>query len=417
MTVDALDAQQAVTPNAANQIFWRYWTASTVSTWGTSVTAVAMPIIALTMLHASAFEVSLLPAASFAAWLLIGLPAGALVKRYPLRATQVSMDAARAIAIASIPVAYALSVLTMAQLVAVTLLLSFADVIFSVGNSTFLPRIVPKAELTRRNSIFSGTNSVSQFGAPALAGLLVAAVGPVVSLVVDAVSYVLSSVILQTLPNPGMQPNKTRGPIVQEIKEGISFVWRHPVMRPCVTAATAINFGCGALMALLPIFVIRGVGASPALVGPVLATEGIGSLLGAMLVGRLVKRFGSARVGLVGVSIAAVGGILLPLAHGPAALYLFGLGNLVCALGVVMFSVVTRTQRQADSPPEILSRVMGTVRFVSWGAVPFGAMAGGLLNTWSTMTASLSLIAASMLLSVVIVLASPVRGRRSLESV
>ncbi|HEY3016465.1 MAG TPA: MFS transporter, partial [Nocardioides sp.] len=263
-------------PAAARRIYWRYWTASTVSTWGTSVTAVAMPVIALTLLHASAFEVSLLTAATFAAWLLIGLPAGALVQRYPLRATQVTMDIVRAVAIASVPCAYAVDLLTVAQLVAVALVVSFSDVVFSVGNATFLPRIVPKQELIRRNSINSGTNSVSQFAAPALAGVLIAAVGPVGSLVIDAASYVISAVMLGRLPNPGAQPEKKRRPIIQDINEGIAFVVRHPVMRPCVLAATVVNFGCGALMALLPVFVIRGADASPALVGPVLATEGVG---------------------------------------------------------------------------------------------------------------------------------------------
>jgi MFS family permease len=407
----------AITPGAANRIFWQFWTASTVSTWGTSVTAVAMPVIALTVLHASAFEASLLPAASFTAWLLIGLPAGALVQRYPLRVTQVTMDLVRAATIASIPVGYALDLLSVAHLVIVALVVSFADVVFSVGNSTFLPRIVPKPELIRRNSIFSGTNSISQFGAPALAGVLIAAIGPIVSMMVDAFSYLLSSILLGRLPNPGTQPHKARRLIVQEIKEGIAFVWRHPVMRPCVLAATVLNFGCGALMALLPVFVIRGAHASPALVGPVLATEGIGALLGAVLVGWLVKRSGSARTAIAGLSVATIGAILLPLAQGPVALVIFGTGNLVCAAGVVMFSVVTRTHRQGDTPPEMLSRVMATVRFISWGAIPFGAVAGGLLGTWFAVAAALLLVTAAMIGSLLVAVLSPVRGRRSLESV
>jgi len=403
-------------PAAARRIYWRYWTASTVSTWGTSVTAVAMPVIALTLLHASAFEVSLLTAATFAAWLLIGLPAGALVQRYPLRATQVTMDIVRAVAIASVPCAYAVDLLTVAQLVAVALVVSFSDVVFSVGNATFLPRIVPKQELIRRNSINSGTNSVSQFAAPALAGVLIAAVGPVGSLVIDAASYVISAVMLGRLPNPGAQPEKKRRPIIQDINEGIAFVVRHPVMRPCVLAATVVNFGCGALMALLPVFVIRGADASPALVGPVLATEGVGALLGVAVVGRLVSRSGSARIALVGLSIAAVGSVLLPLAQGPAAIAIFGAGNLVCAAGIVMFSVVTRTHRQTDTPTEMLSRVMATVRFVSWGAVPFGAVAGGLLGTWFAVVTALLLVPVAMIGALAVAFFSPVRGRRSLES-
>lgn len=406
----------AVAPAEVNRVFWQYWAASTVSTWGTSVTAVAMPVVALTLLDASAFEVSLLTAASYAAWLVIGLPAGALVQRFPLRATQISMDMTRAVAIVSIPVSHALGVLTIAQLVAVALLVSFADVVFSVGNSTFLPRIVPKDELIRRNSIVSGTHSVSQFGGPAFAGFLIATLGPIGSIVVDAVSYLASSLVLSRLPNPGAQPKKARRTLSHDVKEGVAFVARHPVMRPCVLAATVVNFGCGALMSLLPVFVITGVGAPAALVGPVLATEGVGALLGAAVVSRLVSAIGSARVAVTGLAIALAGAALLPLAHGATALVVFGAGNLVCAAGIVMFSVVTRTHRQVDSPPDMLSRVMATVRFVSWGAVPFGAVAGGALGTWFGVSPALLVVTGSMLGAFALLALSPVRRRRSLES-
>jgi MFS family permease len=405
------------TLRAANRVFWQFWTASTVSDWGSGVTVVALPVIALTRLHASAFEVSLLTAASYGAWLVIGLPAGALVQRYPLRATQVTMDVSRAVAIASIPVAYAFGVLGVAQLVGVALIVSFAGVMFAVGNATFLPRIIPRSDLTRRNSIVSATDSVTKFGGPAFAGVLIALAGPVLSLTVDAISYVLSSAVLSRLPDPGLQPPKSRRPIVHDITEGIAFVWRHPVMRPCVLAATVLNFGCGALAALLPVFVIRGAGASAAVVGPVLATEGVGSFLAALLAGRLVKRAGSARTAVIGLAIAALGAILFPLAQGRAALVVFGAGNLVWGAGVVIFSIVTRTHRQVDTPPEVLSRVMATVRFVSWGSIPIGAVVGGLLGTWFAMTVALSLVTVAMLVSLLIAVLSPVRGRTSLEGV
>lgn len=400
---------------SASRVFWQFWTASTVSACGSGVTAVAMPVIALAVLKASAFEASLLTAASYAAWLLIGLPAGSLVQRFRLRATQVSMNLVRALAIASVPVVYALGGLTVAQLVGVALVVGLADVVFAVGNSTFLPRIIPKTDLIRRNSITSGTQSILQFGAPALAALLVAAVGPAVSLLVDSLSYGVSSVLLQRLPDPGRPVRKAFGGMRKDIKEGIAFIWHHPIIRPCVAAAATLNCGLGALTALLPLFVIRGLGESPALVGLVLATEGVGSLLGAIAVTRLVARFGSARTGLIGLSVAAIGAILFPLAIGPAAIVVFSLGNLVCALGVVMFSVVTRTHRQTATPPDMLSRVQATVRFVSWGMVPLGAVVGGLLASRFAPVQALVFVAATTLAALLIALNSPVRGRRSLD--
>ncbi|MYR03522.1 MFS transporter, partial [Streptomyces sp. SID6139] len=134
-------------------MFWRYWTASTASGVGDAVTTVALPLVAIETLHASAFEVSLLPAARFVAWLAIGLPAGVIVQRLPLRGTQIAMDLIRAAAMAWVPLAAALGILRLWQLVLVTLVIGLAGVVFDVGNSSFLPSIVSKEELTARNSL------------------------------------------------------------------------------------------------------------------------------------------------------------------------------------------------------------------------------------------------------------------------
>ena len=142
-------------------MFWRYWSAMTVSSSGTAVTAVALPLVAVSTLHASAFEVSLLTAATYLAWAVIGLPAGVFVQRLPLRATQVAMDVIRAVAIGSVPVAWWLGHLTMAHLVGAALVISLANVVFDVGTATFLPSIVSREELTARNSLVSATHSAT----------------------------------------------------------------------------------------------------------------------------------------------------------------------------------------------------------------------------------------------------------------
>jgi len=144
-------------------------------------------------------------------------------------------------------------------------------------------------------------------------------------------------------------------------------------------AALAINFVSGALLTLTPLYLVRTLGASPALVGVLVGTEGAGALLGATLTPRLVQRVGSARTLLlvsVGQLLLAV---LLPLGSGGVGMALFGLGNAGLAANVVVFSIITRTYRQNASPPDLLSRVMATVRFVSWGAIPVGALLAGVL--------------------------------------
>ncbi|GAA3229662.1 MFS transporter [Streptomyces sp. XM83C] len=395
--------------------FWRYWTGSTVSGVGDAITTVALPLMAVSVLGASSLEVSFLTAAQYAAWIAIGLPAGVIVQRLPLRGTQVAMDLIRAAAVLSVPVAYALDVLHLAHLVLVALVLGLATVVFDVGNSSFLPSIVSKDELTARNSLTSASASATQLGGPSLGGVLVQFCGAAFSLVLDAVSYVISAVLLRSLPRPERtRPEAERQSTVQLIKEGWRFVVHHPVIRPCVAAATLTNFICGAFMALLPVFLVRTLDAPAGLVGVLIATEGIGSLIGAALTPKLVQRIGGARTILCTSLLGSTAALLMPLSDSGWGYLLFGLGNIGFGCGVVVLSILTRTHRQTVTPPELLPRVMATVRFVSWGAVPFGALTAGASAGLLGNRGALWLICALAFLAPAALWTSPLRRMRDL---
>ncbi|GCD94987.1 MFS transporter [Embleya hyalina] len=395
--------------------FWRYWAALTISHAGDAVTAVALPLIALRGLHATSLQVSLITAAQYTAWILIGLPAGVIVQRLPLRGTQVAMDVVRAIAIASVPIAWVLDVLGLWQLVVVAFVVGLASVVFDVGNSTLLPSIVSREELTSRNSLTSGSAAATQLGGPSLAGVLVQLCGAASGLLVDAISYLLSAVLLRTLPRPARQTPSDGGPSLRaRMAEGLRYVRRHPAIRPCVAAVTAVNFVCGALMALVPALLVRTLHAPTALVGVLIATEGFGSLIGAALTTRLVARFGSART-LIGAALltpVAVG--CVPFAGHGLGLLVFAAANAAFGAAVVVMSIVTRTHRQTVTPPELLPRVMATVRFVSWGAIPFGALTAGLAATWLGNRGALGTMFGVALLTPVVLGTSPIRRMRDL---
>lgn len=400
---------------AATGVFWRYWTASTISNVGDAVTAVALPLLAVATLHASTFQVSLIAAASYVSWLLIGLPAGVLVARLPLRGTQVAMDLLRALALLSIPAAAALGVLHLSQLVVVALVVGLASVVFFVGNSTLLPAIVPAGQLTGRNSLTSGTHAVTQLSGPSLGGVLVQTVGAVLSLLFDVVSYLVSAILLAGLPRPRRTGDAPTGSPLRMIADGLRYVARHELMRSCVAAATLVNFVCGALLTLTPVFLVRTLGAAPGLVGVLMATEGVGSLVGAALTPRIARRLGSARALLLAGTVAAILALLMPLARSGWGLLVFAAGNAGFAAGVVVLSVLTRTHRQTVTPPELLSRVMATVRFVSWGAIPLGALAAGLVASAVGNRGALALTCAFAFATPLVLAVSPVRRQRELD--
>lgn len=395
-------------------VFWRYWTARAVSRLGSGVTAVALPLTALLLLHASVSQVGAITGSTFLGWALLGLPAGAICQLLPLRGVQVTMDLVRAASIASVPVCWALGVLSVGQLVAVALAISFCDVLFDVSNSTFLPAIVDRDELNSRNSWLSGLASTTQVAGPSLAGVLVQTVGPANLLIVDAVSYLLSAVILQTLP-PRAQPRaRTRTPLMRGIAQGCYYVFRQPVMRACLLNATVANFVSGALLLLVPVYLIRDLHAPSGVVGLMLAVEGAGGVVGAAMAARLSSRWGSGRATIYGGVLSAVCAVMLPLASGGPGLVLFGVGTFGLAAGTVLASVNTRTYRQVASPPELLSRVMATVRFVSWGVVPLGSFLAGILASGIGSRATLVTFCLLAWLSPAVLLLSPVRRVRNL---
>ncbi|MEU4422851.1 MFS transporter [Actinoplanes sp. NPDC024001] len=393
--------------------FWRWWAAGTTSGLGSAIGTVALPLTALTVLDASAFEMGLLTAAGYLAYLVISLPAGVIVQRLPLRGVQVGADLVRAVAVLSLPLAWWAGVLSLAQLLAVALVVSVANVLFAVANQTFLPEIVPAEQLQARNSLTSGTHAVTELGGPSLGGFAVQLLGAAPTLLCDAVSYLISAVLLRTLPARRNPAPAARTSMLAQIREGWHFVTRHPVMAPGMWAATAVNLVNGAFHALFAFYLIRELHASPGLVGLLLAADGLGSLIGAAVTTRFTDRFGTAR-GLIIAGFAGVGGALLIPAGGPVA---FAAGNLIFAGSVVVLSVTTRTYRMIASPPELLSRVIATVRFVSWGAIPVGGLAAGALATQLGARATLFVFGAVTLLAPLIWVLSPMRTLRDLPMV
>lgn len=378
-------------------VFWRFWAAATVSGAGTAVTALALPLVALTVLDATAFEVALLAAAGQVSWLLLSLPAGVVAQRVPLRRLQVTLDLVRFATLGSLPLAWWLGTLTYPHLLFAALVTGAATVLFDIGNSTFLPAVVPARQLAARNSVMSGTHAVTDTGGPSLGGVLIGATGPVGALVVDAASYLTSAVLLRTLPESRPAP-RTGESALRLMREGWRYVTRHPVMRPCMIWATAANFVNAALLALTPLYLVREAGLDAVQLGLVLAMDGVGALAGAAVAVRVTTRLGTAR----GIILADLAGgallLLAPLTTSAGDAYWFALGNAGFAFGSVIGSITTRTYRQTQSPPQLLSRVMATVRFVSWGALPLGALTAGLLATYAGAHTALWIVCAAALL-------------------
>ncbi|MCX4515545.1 MFS transporter [Streptomyces sp. NBC_01619] len=383
---------------------------------GAHVTLVALPLVAVLVLDASAFQVGLLTAAETAAFLLIGLPAGALTDRMRKRPLMIGADVVRAAVMASIPVAALAGVLTMAQLYAVALISGVATVFFDVAHQSYLPQILPRKQLVAGNGALETVRSTAQVTGPGIGGGLVQLAGAHLAVIADAIGYALSALFILGIERPEERPAPSNsGSLRKDIGEGVRFVIGHPLLRVIALTTGLANLCTAVLMATQTVHLVRVVGLQPGGLGLVLSASAVGGLLGALCAGRLAARVGQAR--LIWLSALATGpfAVLWPLAgHGVGGAVLFAAGSGAVSFGAVVYNVAQVSFRQALCPPRLLGRMNATLRFLMWGTLPLGALLGGALAESFGPRTALAWCAAGFLAVPLPLLLSPLRRMRDL---
>ncbi|MFF5973418.1 MFS transporter [Streptomyces sp. NPDC012769] len=363
--------------------FRRLWIGDTASQAGTAVTVLALPIVAIGPLGASAFETGVLVMCEYLGFLLFGLPAGAWTDRMRRRRVMIVCDVGRAVLLATLPAAAWLDVLSLPQLYAVAFGVSVCTVFFDIAYQTHLPRLVDADRLVEANVALESTRTITAAGGPGAGGALIAAVTAPVALLVDAVSFLVSALLLSRIraadPRPRTRP--AGGRLRKEIGEGLRFVFRTPALR-ALTLAAAVSNLCGTVGASMLLVLLSGeLGLSPFLCGLVFTAEAIGGFLGSLLTTRVAARFGEWRAMTGSVVLSGTLWLLaLPLLHADwrfwAAVALQGLGW----TAFMPFRIGSVALRQRLCPEPLLGRVTATFRFVVWGCMPLGALVGGLLG-------------------------------------
>ncbi|NBH10276.1 MFS transporter, partial [Amycolatopsis sp. SID8362] len=254
---------------------WRHrdfrllWAGETTSKLGSNVTTVALPLVAVLGLHAGPFTVGLLAAAAWVPWLVLGLPAGAWVDRLPRRPVMLCCDVVSALALASVPVAAWLGVLTVSQLVLVALLTGTGSVLFGTAYRVYLPVLVAPADLPEGNAKLQGSESVAQIAGRGLAGVLAQWAGAVTGLLVDAVTFLVSAACLAAVsvrepPRPAARPRTT---LRREMAEGVRWVARDRYLRSLAVFGAVANIALTGYQAINVLFFVRVAGIPPGAVG------------------------------------------------------------------------------------------------------------------------------------------------------
>ncbi|WP_240656644.1 MFS transporter [Streptomyces sp. V2] len=395
----------------AHRGFRMFWAADTVSQFGTYVGNTVLPLAAATTLAASPWEMGVLGAAETAGYLLIGLPAGVWVERARQRRLMMWSNAVRALLLCTVAVAWWLGVLTVSQLVAVALLAGVCAVLFDVSYQSYLPSLVAREHLVEGNAKLQSSQSLAQITGPGIGGGLVQLSGVAGPVLGTAGGYLLAAVLLRGVPESEPAPRAAGGAsVLAEIREGLRFVARTSALRAITCCTATANLFSGVLNAVLVLFLTRTLALSGTLVGLVLSVLGLGGVLAALTARPVIRRLGQARaVWLVPVT-AFPALFLVPLARPGPLVAAAVLGLLVTGYGTVLYNIAQVSYRQAACPERMLARVNATVRFVAFGTLTLGTLAGGALGGVLGVRGTLWIAAAGTCLAGLWVLCSPLRG-------
>ncbi|MET7993860.1 MFS transporter [Amycolatopsis sp. NPDC005232] len=390
--------------------FRHFWLADAISQVGSRVSGTAISLLVVITLHASTFEVSVLRTLQTLAYLLIGLQAGAWCDRVRHRPVLVGADLGRAVALGSIPVAAVFGALTIWQVYAAVFVAGVLTVFFDVAHQSFLPRLVPKADLIEGNAKLKFSTSAAALVGPGLGGLLVQWLAAPVAVLVDAVSYLWSAAWLRTVRvREVVAPEHPEATLRAQIREGLRLVLRHPVLRAIALNNMVSALFSSAYLAISTLFLVRVIGLSAGAVGLLGSLGLVGALLGSVLARRLSRKVGAARLLVTVAVVEGLAYLLVPLTGPGWQLAWYVVAGLFTSTCVIIVIVVQVSFQQTLCPDHLLGRMNATMNFLYWGAAPIGSLLAGVLATGIGLRPMLWVAGGGMLLAAVPLLASPLR--------
>ena len=398
--------------------FLKLWTGQSISEFGSQVSGLAIPWLAAVGLHASPLEFSLLGTLGFLPFILFALPAGVWVDRLPRRPILILGDGARAVLLGLIPALWAFAVLEMWHLLVLQFLIGVFTVFFDVAYQSYLPSLVDREQLVDGNAKLQLTVSAAGTSGPALAGALIAAITAPYAIVVDAVSFAISTAFMIPIRRREQMPDRAEGTpkpkLVPELKEGLAYVVRNRYLRAIAGCTGSANFFGSITFTVLLLYAVRSLHLSSVEVGVVFAMFGIGSIAGSVVAGRVQEALGVGPAIVLPAVIFSAVGFTYPLAPHSFPMPLLIAGALLSGYSGVTYNITQVSLRQAITPERLQGRMNASMRWIVWGTLPLGQLAGGALaSVWGLRTA-LWVGAGGGLVSFLPVALSPVRGLREI---
>ncbi|MEU5894308.1 MFS transporter [Streptomyces sp. NPDC047461] len=395
----------------------RFLTASAVSAFGSQVTGLALQILTAVVLSASATEVGIVNAARWVPYLLFGLIAGVVVDRWRRKPMMVATDLARAVLLAAIPVLYALDLLSIPALCMVVFAFGVLSLLFEAANQSYVPQLVPKELLSAGYARVQQADAVAGSTGPLIAGALIKIMGAPLAVLVDALSYLMSGLLLASVkaPDPVPDPGARRS-LASELREGVAWVYRHRTLASiALTSHTMLLFN-SMVSTVFVVFALHQLKIGEFGLGVTYAVASVGVLLGGALSGRVATRLDVGTTLIAFRLLAAVGWLPLVLAEqGPWALASVSLGFFLVSLAIGIASPVEMSYRQAVTPDRLRGRMNATIRSMNWGTVAVGAPLGGVLADQVSYRFTLWIGLSGAVIQALVLTFSPTRRARTAD--
>jgi MFS family permease len=446
-----------------NRAFTWLWWSQTVSLFGSQVTLIAIPLLAIYSLGADAFETGLLVAVETIPYLLFSLPAGVLADRLDRRRLLIVSNLVRAAFLVTIPLGAAGGWLSLPVLYAVAFGIGAVSVVFDVAYQSYVPELLEREQLLAGNQRIELSESAARTVGPTIGGALVTAFGGAIAILVDTVSYTIAGLALLGARRPRQavardtaqagveddgQVEAAAGRSLDTVWDyvavlearitelerrltalhqrrsrsaygafaGLGIVMRDRVLRDMAASTATFNLASSVIIAVLLLFAVRDVGMNPTAIGILIGGGNVGFVIGALVVGAVSARFGIGPTLVVSGLLGALATLLLPLATGASAMAMLLTGRFIGALAIPLFNVNARALRQSRAPREALGRVNAVFRLVDWGTLPVGALLGGWIGTVYGLRAALVLGAVLGIASAAWLVWSPLRSVRRLQA-
>jgi MFS family permease len=391
--------------------FLKLWAAQSISQLGDQVTLLALPLVAVLTLDASAAQMGFLVAAELMPHLLFSLFAGVWIERSRRRRRlMIVADLARALLLASVPLAAAFGVLSFPQLYAVAFAAGTFAVLFDISWPTLFIAVVPRRDVVDANSKMSLSRALSFVVGPSAAGFLVQALTAPVTLLVDAFSFLGSALFLTRLRAQEPPVEDDGNGVLRSLRDGMRFVLRDELIRTDLACAATVNLFNYVFHAVFILYATRELGVSPGTLGIALGAGAVGGILGALIAPKLEQLIGIGRSVVLGSVLFPAPLIVVPIASGSELQLglMLGAAEFLSSVGVMIFDVSAASMLYLRTPDRIRARAVGTLRFVNYGIRPIGALLGGALGTALGLQTTLWIGVLGALLGVVWLFFSPI---------